>query len=150
MTKRDRLPKVEALEGELDDLEKLIRRRADIVAAYKLAHDAGLDPRGGSDGVHVAAGLNDYVSDAAMDVADEQGKKRNRAAIYRAIAEGIFNRVEQSREQLGNVVASLGRGMLGETFAQPPRRSSDAILSQAELEASLEAKRRREGRGDAA
>lgn len=133
---RDRLPHPENLSWELDEIARLMARRSEIIRGYKMALELGLDPRSGSDGASVMAGLSDYVPEAAVT--------SDRAAGYRATAGSIFARTQEARKMLGNVLGSVNRGRMGEAFRQPTHTDRSAIITQDELDDAI-AKKGRDG-----
>lgn len=133
MKNRDRLPHAERLEWELDELGRLLGRRVEIVRGYRMALELGLDPRSGSDGASVMAGLSDYVPEAAVE--------SDRAAGYRATAAQIFTRTQEARKAIGNVLGAVNRGRMGESFKQPEKPARSAFITEEELTASIEKRR---------
>lgn len=145
---RDRLPNPERLEWELDELlTLLLEHRAAIVTGYKVSLDLGLDPRPGSDGASVMAGLSNYVPEVA--VGDLKNKRRDgslRAPAGekdRENAASIYRRVELARKTIDSVFIDVNRGR----ERQPEYPSKGAVIGPEELEVSVAALQRREAGG---
>lgn len=140
---RDTLPTPERLEWEFDELASLLANRAEIVQGYKMARDLGLDPRSGTLGASVSAGLSDYVPDAAWPYRDEDGKL-SLPAVYRSIAQGIYGKIVAARQNLGNALEDCHGGRMGSGVKQV-RPKDRGVPNPELLRASLEARCRREG-----
>jgi len=130
---RDALPSPERLAREL---RELIGSAVELERLYRRAYVLGLSSAGGLPVAGTSRGSSPT----------ERAVEARAQAVMRDGARRAVRRVRDATRQLGNALADLR--FAEPAFVQPPRPAVDALVSLAEFLESLEAKRRREERGE--
>ncbi len=131
---RDALPTPSRLDAEL---REIVGMAIELERVYRRAYVLGLAPRGGGMGL-AHSGRGTSPVEAALEARAQQ---RMRDQARRAVG-----RIRDAAKALGNALADLRQAQ--PSFLQPPRPAPNAVVSLAEFLESLEAKRRREERGE--